>query len=60
MYCHTSISVQLLIGKGNLIASDTDYSDNCLVSWVPKWTGNFKVKIVNRGNVYNDYTVAAN
>ena len=56
----TDLDLLVYDENGNLIASDTDYSDNCFVSWVPKWTGNFKVKIVNRGNVYNDYTVAAN
>jgi hypothetical protein len=46
--------------NGNLIASDTGYSDDCYVSWVPKWTGRFIVKVVNRGPLYNRYVILTN
>jgi hypothetical protein len=45
---------------GNLIVSDDDYSDDCVVSWTPRWTGRFTIKVVNRGNVYNDFAFATN
>lgn len=45
---------------GHLIASDTDYSDTCYAQWTPAWTGRFRIEIVNRGNVYNVYSVATN
>ena len=46
--------------NGNLIAKDADYSDDCIVTWNPKWTGDFVIKVVNRGNVYNHYVIATN
>lgn len=46
--------------NGNLIKKDIDYSDDCYVSWTPKWTGSFTVKIVNRGNICNRYTLWTN
>ena len=39
--------------NGNLIESDTDYSDDCVCTWTPRWTGNFRIKINNRGSMYN-------
>lgn len=47
-------------GNGNLIASDTDYTDQCVCRWVPAWTGTFTIKIVNRGIVYSNYAIATN
>lgn len=46
--------------NGNLIASDTDYTDQCICRWVPAWTGAFRIRIVNRGKIYSDYAIATN
>ncbi len=46
--------------NGNLICSDTDYTDRLLCSWYPRWRGDFRIKIVNRGNVYNEYDLVTN
>lgn len=43
--------------NGNLIASDTDYTDSCLLEWQPRWTGPFTLAISNLGPVYNNYCV---
>lgn len=56
----TDLDLYVYDSNGNLIASDTDYSDDCYVSWVPKWTGRFVVKVVNRGPVYNRYVILTN
>lgn len=56
----TDLDLYIYDSNGNLIASDTDYSDECYVSWVPKWTGKFYIKIVNRGGVYNRYVILTN
>ncbi len=56
----TDLDLYVYYGNGNLIAKDTDYSDDCYVSWVPAWTGRFIVKIVNRGPVYNKYVLLTN
>ena len=56
----TDLDLYVYDSNGNLIASDTDYSDDCYVRWVPKWTGRYTIKIVNRGPVYNKYIILTN
>ena len=56
----TDLDLYVYDSNGNLIASDTDYTDDCYVSWVPQWTGSFIVKVVNRGRVYNRYVMLTN
>ena len=56
----TDLDLYVYDSNGNLIASDTDYTDDCYVRWVPRWTGSFIVKIVNRGRVYNRYVMLTN
>lgn len=51
----TDLDLYVYDENGNLIASDTAAGDRCYVSWVPKWTGRFIIKVVNRGSVYNDF-----
>ena len=46
--------------NGNLIASDTDYTDQCVCRWVPSWTGAFTIRIVNRGAIYSNFAIATN
>lgn len=46
--------------KGNLIASDTDYTDQCICRWVPAWTGTFTIRILNRGAIYSNFAIATN
>lgn len=46
--------------SGNLITSDTDYTDQCVCRWVPAWTGSFTIRIVNRGAIYSNYAIATN
>lgn len=56
----TDLDLYIYDANGNLITSDTDYSDDCVCTWTPKWTGTFTIKIVNRGNVYNRYVLRTN
>lgn len=56
----TDLDLYVYDSNGNLIVCDTDYTDACYVCWVPKWTGRFIIKIVNRGPVYNRYVIATN
>lgn len=55
----TDLDLYVYDENGNSIASDTDYTDRCYVSFYPRWTGEFIIKIKNRGNVYNNYCIAA-
>jgi len=45
---------------GNLIASDDDATDNCVATFVPRWTGRFYVVVRNRGAVWNEYDLRTN
>jgi hypothetical protein len=56
----TDLDLYVYDQNGNLIQSSEDYSDECYVSWVPKWTGSYTIKVVNRGNVYNRFEIATN
>ena len=56
----TDLDLYVYDENGNFITSDTDYSDDCVVSFTPRWTGLFYIKIKNRGRVYNRYVVATN
>ncbi len=56
----TDLDLYVYDSNGNLIAQDTDYSDDCYVRWVPAWTGRYIVKVVNRGPVYNRYVLLTN
>ncbi len=44
--------------NGNLVGSDTDGSDDCVVRLNPRWTGTFRIEVRNLGSVYNRYEIA--
>lgn len=56
----TDLDLYVYDSNGNLIVKDDDYTDDCFVRWVPAWTGNFIVKIINRGPIYNNYALVTN
>lgn len=56
----TDLDLYVYDSNGNLIVKDDDYTDDCYVRWVPKWTGNFRIKILNRGPIYNEYVFFTN
>lgn len=56
----TDLDLYVYDSNGNLIASDTDYSDDCYVRWVPAWTGRYTIRIVNRGPVFNRFVILTN
>lgn len=56
----TDLDLYVYDENGNLIGSDDDYSDECVVRWVPKWTGTFIIKVVNRGALYNNFAIWTN
>jgi hypothetical protein len=53
----TDLDLYVYDENDRLIARDDDSSDECIVSWTPRWTGSFKIKVVNRGRVYNEYVL---
>lgn len=56
----TDLDLYVYDSNGNLIAQDSDYSDDCYVRWVPVWTGRYTIRIVNRGPVYNRFVILTN
>lgn len=56
----TDLDLYVYDSNGNVIASDVDYSDDCYVRWVPRWTGRFIIKIVNNGGVANRFVLLTN
>lgn len=53
----TDLDVYVYDSNGNLILSDKDYTDDCLMQWTPKANEAYRVVIKNRGRVYNNYTI---
>jgi hypothetical protein len=56
----TDLDLYIYDENGNLVSSDTDGLDDCIVRFYPKWTGNFTVRVKNLGRVYNRYVIATN
>ena len=56
----TDLDLFIYNAAGDLIVSDTDLSDQCIVAWVPPKTGQFRIVIKNLGDVYNAYKMIAN
>lgn len=56
----TDLDLYVYDANGNLIGSDTDYTDECVVRWVPAWTGTFIIKVLNRGALYNNFAIWTN
>jgi hypothetical protein len=55
----TDLDLLVYDENGNLVASDVNLGDSCTVHMRPRWTGPFIIKVVNRGSVYNAYTIWA-
>jgi hypothetical protein len=47
---------------GNLIDSDTDTTDYCILSWTPAWTGGFRLRIrdYSSNGLTNSYVISHN
>lgn len=56
----SDIDCKIYDSNGNLIDSDTRPQDACVLSFTPKWTGKFELKIINLGNNDNEYTLTTN
>lgn len=56
----TDLDLYIYDNYGNLVDSNTDYSDNCVCTWTPRRRAYYRIKIVNRGSVYNNYILHTN
>jgi hypothetical protein len=53
----TDLDLYVYSPGGNLIAKDDDNSDDCIVQFRSPYSGYYTIKVVNRGSVYNQYTI---
>lgn len=56
----TDLDCYVTDSGGHEVVKDDDDTDTCLLQWTPAWTGKFKIRIVNRGSVPNEYRVNTN
>ncbi|UCC73698.1 MAG: hypothetical protein JSV86_03825 [Gemmatimonadota bacterium] len=56
----TDLDCYVYDANGNLIVSDADYTDHCVLIWTPAWTGSFELQIQNLGSVWNGYVLSTN
>ena len=45
---------------GNRVCASTGAGDDEICRWMPRWNGNFKVRVRNLGAVYNEYRLWSN
>jgi hypothetical protein len=56
----TRLDLYVYDENGNLVTSQVGPGDDCLASWVPRWSGVFVLKVVNRGLLPNRYVIVTN
>ena len=56
----TDLDLYVYDENGNQICKDIDPTDRAYCSWIPRWTGEFRIVIRNEGGVYNNYALYAN
>ena len=54
----TMLRVTVYDENGNYITSDTGYTAS--VTWYPRWTGEFTIRVVNLGAYHNTYSMRSN
>jgi len=56
----TNLDLYVYDSEGREVARAVDDNCNCVAKWTPRRTGKFRVCIVNKGKVENDYSVISN
>lgn len=56
----TDLDLYIYDANGDMVAHDADFSDVCYCTWKPAVQGKYKLKVINRGDVYNNYIIAVN
>jgi hypothetical protein len=56
----TDLDVYIYNADGYLVASDTDDSDKCYLTWRPQYTSSYRIVIKNRGRFYNNFVLMTN
>lgn len=53
----TDLDLLVYDENDNFVDSDDRGEDPGFCSFTPRWTGKYKIKVVNKGNVYNQYQI---
>ena len=56
----TDLDCVVIDNNGNRVARDMDSTDYCILDWVPRWNGMFRILITNQGGESNVYGVITN
>lgn len=56
----TDLDLSVYDEHGSLVCQDLGSTDDAYCSWVPRWTGLFRIHVENLGGVYNRYRLATN
>lgn len=56
----TDLDLFIYDEHGSLVCDDIGRTDDAYCSWVPRWTGLFRIHVENLGDVYNTYRLATN
>ena len=56
----TDFDCQVFDNGGHLVDSDTGPSDDCFLAFQPRWTGKFRIVVINLGNIDNEYRLQTN
>jgi hypothetical protein len=57
---HTEPDLHVYDESGIEVARAVGPGSNCALSFVPQWTGRFRIRVVNNGSVYSDYLLMTN
>lgn len=56
----TDLDLFVYDNKGSLVASDTDDGDDCIVTFTPKYSGEYTIIVKNLGRISNRYCITTN
>lgn len=56
----TDLDLEVVDSYGDVIVSDTDSTDFCVVRFWPSRTACYKIRVKNLGSVYNAYYIETN
>jgi hypothetical protein len=56
----TDLDCYVFNSSGDVVESDTDKTDGCVLMWFPSRTEKYKLKIKNLGNIPNAYLLTTN
>jgi hypothetical protein len=56
----TDLDLYVYDESGNVVVKDDDDTDHCIVTWTPSSSTKYTIRVVNRGRVYNQYTITTN